>query len=141
MSKETNAILQRLSAERPTPIVRRLRALLASPAARLTVASSHPIPASEIEPTWQVRHKIAKAKHKRLFGLPGVLEELRGSKGHIRILAAADERESATLFFDADTDRFLGAVVVVMSEHTRAFYEGRLTGQPFAEGAEVAKSA
>jgi hypothetical protein len=59
----------------------------------------------------------------------------------VRIMGVIDERESGTLFFDAQNDRFLGAVVVAMSEHTRAYFDGALNGEPLGPDAGLAKTA
>jgi hypothetical protein len=143
MSYQTSALLARLSSEEQSPIVRRLRAILASPQARITVESSHAVLISEIEPTWRARQKVAKLKKKRFFGLSGLLSVMKASpKGQrVRIMGVIDGRESGTLFFDAQSDRFLGAVVVAMSEHAKTYFDGTLNNGPFRPGAELAKTA
>ncbi len=56
-------------------------------------------------------------------------------------MGVIDGRESGTLFFDAQSDRFLGAVVVAMSEHAKTYFDGTLNNGPFRPGAELAKTA
>lgn len=142
MSSQTQALLERMAGEPQTPIVRRLRALLASPAAEVIVAGSGPTSAAELERTYSVRQKVAQLRRKRFFGLPGVLAKLRASgERPVRVLGVIDERESGTIFFDAETDRFLGAIIVSMSPHTRAYYDGRLTGSPLEQTETLARTA
>ena len=143
MSEEVRNLLGRMRREPQTAIVRRLRTLLSSPLARIVANGADAAPVPELERTWAARQKIAHSKKRRLFGVAGLLQALRASDADrkLRIVAAIDERDSATMFFDAATEEFLGAVVMAMSEHTRMYYAGKLVGSPVEALASLPKSA
>jgi len=133
MSLETSALLDRLASVADSVAVRRLRLVLSDAAARVMPLSNHTVLASDVEPIWRVRQQNAKSQKRRFIGLSSLLTQLRRSSPdrQIEICHAMNEVESGTIFFDALTKEFLGVVLVTMSEHTKAYYRGELTGRPF----------
>jgi hypothetical protein len=87
--------------------------------------------------------KSRQIKEEKILWIVWITLRNEGSpKGQrVRIMGVIDGRESGTLFFDAQSDRFLGAVVVAMSEHAKTYFDGTLNNGPFRPGAELAKTA
>jgi hypothetical protein len=133
MSLETSALLDRLASVADSVAVRRLRSVLSDAEARVRPPSTYAVLAADIEPIWRVRQQNAKSQNRRFLGLSSLLTQLRKSSPdrQIEICHAMNEVESGTMFFDALTKEFLGVVMVTMSEHTKAYYRGELTGRPF----------
>jgi hypothetical protein len=143
MSLETSALLDRLASVADSAAVRRLRSLLSDAAAHVRPPSNQTVLASDIEPLWQVRQQNAKSQNRRFIGLSSLLTQLQKSSPdrQIEIRHAMNEVESGTMFFDALTKEFLGVVLVTMSEHTKAYYRGELTGRPFDAPSAARKPA
>jgi hypothetical protein len=132
MSRETSALLERLASEDQSPVVRHLRALLNAPETRVLPFVDHPALVSVLEPIWRVRQQHALSQSRRFVGLSSLLANLQKSSAsrQIEIYSVVSDRESGTIFFDANTKEFVGTVIVVMSAHTRAYFRGELTGSP-----------
>jgi hypothetical protein len=143
MSQETSALLDRLASVADSVAVRRLRSVLSDADARVMPLSTHTVLAADIEPIWRVRQQIAKSQNRRFLGLASLLTQLQKSSPdrQIEICHAMNEVESGTMFFDAFTKEFLGVVLVTMSEHTKAYYRGELTGRPFDAPSATRKPA
>lgn len=134
MSRETAKLLKRLEAEEDSVVVRRLCALLKTPEARVEPSSEHIVLAGALEPTYRVRNQIAilNKNTKRLLGLSQLVSALQASSPtrKIQIRSVVGDLELGEIFFDAETDEIVGAVVITMSAHTRAYYRGELTNDP-----------
>jgi hypothetical protein len=133
MSHETSVLLERLAHEEDSLVVRSVRSLLETPDVHVDTYFDHLVKAGEVEPIWRVRQLNAKVKRKRFHGIAALVSALQASSPArpIEMAHVRDNVQSATLFFDAGTKAFIGAVIVTMSAHTRAYYRGELKGKPF----------
>jgi len=143
MSQETSKLLRRLAAEEDSSMIRRLRALLETPQARVLPSSEHLVQAGDLEPIYRVRNEFAKERKRRFLGLSSLVSSLQASapSRQIEIRSVVGELEKADIFFDAQTKDLIGAVVITMSAHTRAFYRGELTGNPLEARSSTRKPA
>lgn len=135
MSRETAKLLKRLESEEDSLVVRRLRALLKTSEARVEPPSDHIVLAGALEQTYRVRNQIAIAdKNTRsLLGLSQLVSALQASSPtrKIHMQSVVGDLELGEIFLDAETNEIVGAVVITMSDHTRAYYRGELKGRPF----------
>jgi len=134
MSQEASKLLKRLAAEGNSSVIRRLRALLETPQARVLPSSEHLAQADDLESIYRVRSEFAKERKRRFVGLSSLVSSLQAS-------APSRQLEKADIFFDAQTKDLIGAVVITMSAHTRAYYRGELTGNPLEARSSARKPA
>ena len=143
MSQEASKLLKRLAAEGNSSVIRRLRALLETPQARVLPSSEHLAQADDLESIYRVRSEFAKERKRRFVGLSSLVSSLQASapSRQIEIRSVVGELEKADIFFDAQTKDLIGAVVITMSAHTRAYYRGELTGNPLEARSSARKPA
>jgi hypothetical protein len=133
MTTPTAVLLQKLKGQRSASVLPRLRTLLKSPEGRiLTNPAFHPT-VSVLEPIWRARLQISQADGTRIDGLTELLPRLQSLPPNLPVqqFGVAGAEEAGNIFFDANTGDLLGAVLVTMSEHTRAYLRGDLKGRPF----------
>jgi hypothetical protein len=145
MSRETAKLLKRLESEEDSVVVRSLRALLETRDARVEPPSGHIALAGNLEPTYRVRNQFAIEKKNtgRLLGLSQLVSALQASSPSrkIEVRSVVGDLKLGEIFFDAETNEIVGAVVITMSAHTRAYYRGELKGRPFDRATSEKKPA
>jgi hypothetical protein len=134
MSQHTAALLVKLKGQRLSPVLPRLRSILKSPEGRVLSTSSIRLPAERLESTWRARLQISQAQGTRIDGLSELLGRLQDMPANhlIQMVGVVGAKEAGNIFFDAETNDLVGAVLVAMSEHTLAYFRGELTGSPIA---------
>jgi hypothetical protein len=142
MSQPAAALLARLKGQRSSPVLPRLRSLLKSPEGRVLSASCTALPAGRLQSTWHTRLQISQAQGTRIDGLPELLIRLQQLPANrsIEMVGVVGASEAGNIFFDAKTNDLLGAVLVAMSDHTRAYFRGELTGSPLTVSSRKKRS-
>lgn len=143
MSQQTAALLAKLEGQRMITVLPRLRGLLESPEGRvLTQSSFHPT-VSVLEPIWRVRLQHSQAQGNEIDGLTELLSRLQSLSPNqtIQQFGVTGAEDAGNIFFNVDTGELLGAVIVAMSDHTRAYLRGDLKGRPFDTRSSKRKSA
>jgi hypothetical protein len=134
MSRETAKLLKWLESEKDSLVIRRLRALLETPNARVEPSSGLTALAGDLEPIYRVRNQIAMERKntKYFLGLSQLASALQASSPSrkIQIRGVVGDLELGEIFFDAETNEIIGVVVITMSAHTRAYYRGELINDP-----------
>lgn len=134
MSQPTAALLVRLKGQRTSAVLPRLRSILKSPEGRVLPPSFTDLPAARLQSTWHTRLKISQAQGTRVDGLRELVARLGELPPNrpIEMVGVVGAQEAGNIFFDAKTNDLIGAVLVTMSDHTRAYFRGELTGSPTA---------
>lgn len=143
MSQPAAALLVRLKGKRTSPVLPRLRSILKSPESRVLPSSCTDFPAARLQSTWHTRLKISQAQGTIVDGLPELvtrLQELPPNRP-IQMVGIVGAQEAGNIFFDAKTNDLIGAVLVTMSDHTRAYFRGERTGSPIAVNSRKKRSA
>jgi hypothetical protein len=143
MTEPATALLAKLEGQQAVSVLPRLRSLLESSEGRVLTSSFFHPPASALEPIWRVRLQISQAHGTKIDGLTELLPRLQAMPGEQRIeqFGVAGAEDAGNVFFDAETGELIGAVMVVMSEHTRAYLRGELKGRPFEGSPRKRKAA
>lgn len=143
MSQPTAALLVRLKGKRTSPVLPRLRSILKSPESRVLPSTSKDFPAARLQSTWHTRLKISQAQGTTLEGLPELVSRLQELPPNhpIQMVGVVGAEQAGNIFFDAQTNDLIGAVLVTTSDHTRAYFRGERTGSPLADNARKKRPA